>query len=225
MQTLLEDIQFTCWSFFKTPMVCALIVITLALGIGANAAIFSMVHNVLLAPLPFAEGEQLIKLKTNKPNINRFDVTVSVPTAFDYINKNESLSHLVEYHQMPFTLLGYGDAANVEAGVVSWDFFEMLSIRPILGRTFLPGEDEPGAKPLIALSYHYWREKFGSDPEVVGMNLEMNNAVHQVIGVLPPLPAYPLKMIFGLVRRRAQAEAATCLSASARDQFQIYMVN
>ncbi|KGJ95673.1 ABC transporter permease [Thalassotalea sp. ND16A] len=193
MQTLVEDIQFAYRSFLKTPAVCALIVITLALGIGANAAIFSLVHNVLLAPLPFAEGEQLIKLKTNNPEINRFDVPVSVPTALDYIDKNDSLSHLVEYHQMPFTLLGYGDAANVEGGVVSWNFFEMLGIRPILGRTFLPGEDLPGAKPLIVLSHHYWREKFGSNPDVVGTMLEMNDAAIEVIGVLPPLPAYPFK--------------------------------
>lgn len=69
----------------------------------------------------------------------------------------------------------------------------MLKIGPLLGRTFLPGEDEPGAKPLIVISNHYWREQFGSNPDVIGMNLEMNNAVHQVIGVLPPLPAYPFK--------------------------------
>ncbi len=193
MQTLIEDIQFACRNFLKTPAICALIVITLALGIGANAAIYSMVHNVLLAPLPFADGEQLIKLKTNNPKINRFDVPVSVPTALDYIAKNESLDHLVEYHQMPFTLHGYGDAANVEGGVVSWDFFEMLGVRPILGRTFLPGEDLPGAKPLIVLSHHYWREKFGSDPNVVGTVLQMNDAAIQVIGVLPPLPAYPFE--------------------------------
>jgi len=193
MQTLIEDIQFACRNFLKTPAICTLIVITLALGIGANAAIYSMVQNVLLAPLPFADGKQLIKLKTNNPKINRFDVPVSVPTALDYINKNESLEHLVEYHQMAFTLFGYGDAANVEGGVVSWNFFEMLGIRPILGRTFLPGEDEPGATPLIVLSHHYWREKFGSDPNVVGTMLEMDNAAIQVIGVLPPLPAYPFK--------------------------------
>ena len=191
MQTLIEDIQFAIRSFIKTPAVSSLIVVTLALGIGANAAIFSMVHNVLFAPLPFGDGEQLVKLETNNPSINRFDVPVSVPTALDYIAKNETFDHLVEYHQMPFTLLGHGEPANVEAGVVSWDFFEMLSVRPLLGRTFLPGEDEPGAKPLIVLSHQFWREKFGGDPNVVGRNLQMNNAVHQVIGVLPPLPAYP----------------------------------
>jgi len=94
---------------------------------------------------------------------------------------------------MSFTLLGHGDASNVEAGVVSWNFFEMLGIKPLFGRTFLPGEDEQGAKPLIVLSHQYWREKFNGNPDVVGMSLEMNNAVHQVIGILPALPAYPFK--------------------------------
>ena len=88
MQLLIEDIQFTFRSFLKSPAVCMLIITTLALGIGANAAIFSMVHNVLIAPLPFGEGEKLLKLKTNNPNVNRFDIPVSVPTAYDYIKEN-----------------------------------------------------------------------------------------------------------------------------------------
>jgi len=193
MQTLMEDIQFAFRSFLKTPAVCGLIVVTLALGIGANAAIFSMVYNVLMAPLPFDEGERLIKINTNNPKINREDVQVSVATMFDYRDKNEQLSHLVEYHQMNFTLLGHGDPKSLNAGTVSWDYFEMFKIKPILGRTFLPGEDEMGANPLIVLSHHYWREMFGSDPDVIGMSLQMNNKAHQVIGVLPPMAAYPVK--------------------------------
>ena len=193
MQTLIEDIQFSFRSFFKTPAVCALIVVTLALGIGANAAIFSMVYNVLMAPLPYSEGERLIKINTNNSKINRDDVQVSVATMLDYREKNEHLSHLVEYHQMSFNLLGHGDPKSLKSGVVSWDYFEMLNIRPILGRTFLPGEDQQGAKPLIVLSHHYWREMFGSDPDVIGLNLQMNNKAHQVIGVLPALAPYPVK--------------------------------
>ncbi|MFT5756855.1 MAG: putative ABC transport system permease protein [Alteromonadaceae bacterium] len=193
MQTLIEDIQFAYRSFLKTPAVCALIVITLALGIGANAAIFSMVYNVLMAPLPFSEGERLVKINTNNPKINRNDVQVSVATMLDYRDKNKHLSHLVEYHQMSFTLLGYGDPKSLKAGTISWDYFEMLKIKPILGRTFLPGEDEQGARPLIVMSHHYWREMFGSDPDIIGTSLQMNNKSHQVIGVLPPMAAYPVK--------------------------------
>ena len=193
MQTLMEDIQFACRSFLKTPAVCALIVVTLALGIGANAAIFSMVYNVLIAPLPFSEGERLVKINTNKPKINRNDVQVSVATMFDYRDKNQHLSHLVEYHQMSYILLGHGAPTSLKAGVISWDYFEMLKVKPILGRTFLPKEDELGAKPLLVMSHRYWREMFGSDPDVIGMSLQMGNKLHQVIGVLPPMAAYPAK--------------------------------
>ncbi len=193
MQTLIEDLQFAFRSFLKTPAICALIVLTLALGIGANTAIFSMVYNVLMAPLPFSEGERLVKINTNNPKINRNDIQVSVPTMVDYREKNKHLSHLVEYHQMSFTLLGHGDPISLKTGTISWDYFEMLKVKPILGRTFLPGEDEPGAKPLIVLSYHFWREMFGSDPDVIGTSLQMNNKAHQVIGVLPPMAAYPVK--------------------------------
>ncbi len=193
MQTIIEDIQFAFRSFLKTPAVCSLIVVTLALGIGANAAIFSMVYNVLMAPLPFAEGDRLVKVNTNNHKIDRNDVQVSVATMFDYRDKNKHLSHLVEYHQMSFNLQGHGDPKSLKAGTVSWDYFEMLKVKPILGRTFLPGEDEQGARPLIVLSHHYWREMFGSDVNVIGMNLQMNNKAHQVIGVLPPMAAYPVK--------------------------------
>ena len=171
MQTLIEDLQFTFRSLLKTPAICALIVITLALGIGANAAIFSMVYNVLMAPLPFDEGERLIKINTNNPKINRNDVQVSVATMFDYREKNKHLSHLVDYHQMSFTLLGHGAPMNLTTGTVSGDFFEMLIVKPILGRTFLPEEDELGARPLIVMSHHYWREMFGSDPDIIGTSL------------------------------------------------------
>ena len=139
MNTIIEDLQFAFRSFARLPAVCGLIVVTLALGIGANAAIFSMVYNVLLGPLPFAEGEQIVKIKTNNPSIDRYDIPVSVATLQDYQQQNQAFSHVVEYHQMNFTLLGHGDPSYVETGVVSWNYFEMLGVRPILWRTFVDG--------------------------------------------------------------------------------------
>jgi predicted permease len=192
MSTFLEDIQFALRNFLRIPGVSLLIIATLALGIGANAAIFSMVYNVLLGPLPFEGGDRIVKIQTNNPSIERYDVPVSVGTLFDYRQQNETFSHVVEYHQMSFTLLGHGDPSYVETGVVSWNYFEMLGIKPILGRTFIVGEDAQGAEPLIVLSNRYWHEKFGGNANVIGMNLQMNNKVHQVIGVLPPMPAYPV---------------------------------
>lgn len=192
MQTLMEDFQFALRNFRKNLGVTLLIVATLGLGIGATSAIFSMVYHVLLGPLPFSDGEQLVKIHTNRPNIDQYDVATSVQTLFDYEAQSESFSDIVEYHQMSFTLLGQGDPAFVQTGVVSWDYFNVLGIQPVLGRSFLAGEDEPGAEPLIMLSNRFWYEKFGGDPNVVGMSLEMNNYAHTVIGVLPPMPAYPM---------------------------------
>jgi len=192
MQSFWEDVQFALRSFRKNIAVTILIVATLGMGIGANTAIFSMVYNVLLGPLPFDDGEQLVKIETNFPNINQYDVPASVQTMFDYEAQSETLDEVFEYHQMSFTLLGMGDPSFVQTGVVSWDYFNILGIEPILGRTFQPGEDEPGAAPLIILSYRYWQEKFAGSADVIGMTLEMNNRAHEVIGVLPPMPPYPM---------------------------------
>ena len=191
MQTLWTDLIYAFNNFRKNPGITLLIVATLGLGIGANSAIFSMVYNVLLGPLPFADGDRLVKVQTNRPNLGQYDVPTSVQTLFDYEAQSEALEEVFEYHQMSFTLLGHGDPSFVQTGVVSWDYFKILGIEPVLGRTFLPGEDEPGAEPLILLSHRYWLEKFSGSEDVIGMSLEMNNRAHIVIGVLPPMPPYP----------------------------------
>ncbi|MGB4248632.1 MAG: ABC transporter permease, partial [Pseudohongiellaceae bacterium] len=146
MQDLLEDIRFALRNFRKSTGVALLIVVTLGLGIGANSAIFSMVYHVLLGPLPFQDGERLVKIHTNRPGIGQYDVAASVQTMFDYERQSQSLSDVIEYHQMSFTLLGHGDPSFVQTGVVSWDYFNVLGVQPVLGRSFMPGEDEPGAE-------------------------------------------------------------------------------
>jgi putative ABC transport system permease protein len=98
---------------------------------------------------------------------------------------------MVEYHSMPFTLLGDGVPERVDTGVVSASFFDVLRVRPLLGRTFLPGEDAVGAGPVLVLGYEYWQRRYRGDPAVVGRLLEMNDRSHRVVGVLPPLPRFP----------------------------------
>ncbi len=191
MNSFFEDSFFAWRNAIKSPAIALLIVVTFGLGIGANSAIFSVVYHVLLAPLPFADGDRLVRLQQNQPVAERQDFNSSVQSFFDYRRLSESMSDLVEYHSMQFTLLGHGLPQRVQTGVVSWNYFDMFGIRPILGRSFLEGEDIPGAEPLILLSYRYWQENFDADPNVVGSGLEMNNAVHKIIGVLPPMPAYP----------------------------------
>ncbi|MGV3590914.1 MAG: ABC transporter permease [Gammaproteobacteria bacterium] len=191
MHSLLDDLHFAVRNLLKKPGTTALILVTLALGIGANSAMFSMVYHILLAPLPYADGEQFVRIEQHERNGGRADYPLSVQTLYDYRNQNTAFSDIFEYHAMQFTLLGHGDPIRVQTGVVNWNFFDVLGVQPVIGRSFLPGEDEIGAEPLILLSHEFWVRQFASDPDVVGANLEMNNAIHRVIGVLPPIPAYP----------------------------------
>ena len=169
----------------------AIAVLTLALGIGANTAIFSAVDGVLLRPLPYSKGQQLVFIREQARKANVDDIQWSVPEIKDYRGQNNVLSALVEYHSMSFTLFGHGDPDRVKTGVVSWNYFDVLGVRPLLGRTFRPEDDLIGAAPVLLLSNEYWRAKFGADPKVVGQTFEMNDRVHTVIGVLPPIPQYP----------------------------------
>lgn len=171
----------------------AVAIVTLALGIGANSAIFSVVHSVLLEPLPYKDGQQLIFIKAEASKVGTDDIQWSAPEIMDYRAQTKTLASLVEYHHMAFTLYGHGDPDRVTTGVVSWNYFETLGVAPILGRTFQSKDDQIGAPAVILLSNEYWRNKFGADPKVVGKTFEMNDRVHTVIGVLPPIPQYPVK--------------------------------
>ena len=164
-------------------------ILTLALGIGANTAIFSVVHAVLLKPLPYPDGQQLIFVRQQELGVE--DLGFSVVEIEDYRKQNRSLSGLVEYHGMAFTLFGHGDPDRVRTGVVSANYFDLFGIKPLLGRTFLPDDDKLGAPAVLVLSYEYWRNNFGADPDIVGKTFEMNDKVHTVVGVLPPVPQYP----------------------------------
>ncbi|NQZ09512.1 MAG: ABC transporter permease [Algicola sp.] len=191
MNSLIEDIIFAWRSATKKKAISLLIIITFAMGIGANSAIFSVVYNVLLAPLPYADGDRLVRLQQHQPKAEREDMGSSVQSFFDYQEQSSALSDVMEYHSMQFTLYGYGDPVRVQTGVVSWNYFSILGIQPILGRVFAEGEDDIGAEPLIILSNGFWLEQLNGDQDVIGLSLEMNNKVHKVIGVLPPIPAFP----------------------------------
>ena len=104
---------------------------------------------------------------------------------------SRSFDDLVEFHSMDFTLLGGGEARRVRTGVVSANFFDMLQVRPVLGRTFRASDETPTADAVLILSYDYWRKSPGGDPAIVGRVFEMNDRAHTVIGVLPPIPQYP----------------------------------
>ena len=190
-QILTSDCAYAFRMMRKNLGFTLVAILTLALGIGANTAIFSVVHAVLLKPLPYPDGQQLIFVRQQEPKLGVEDLGFSVAEIEDYRKQNRSLSGLVEYHGMAFTLFGHGDPDRVRTGVVSANYFDLFGIKPLLGRTFLPDDDKLGAPAVLVLSYEYWKNNFGADPDIVGKTFEMNDKVHTVVGVLPPVPQYP----------------------------------
>ncbi len=188
---LRQDIRFALRTLRKNPGFTVAAVLTLALGIGANTAIFSLVHGILLRPLPYLDDGNLVVLRQKAPKAGIDNLAFSVQEVYDYRDQNQSLGSLVEYHNMTFTLLGRGEPERVTTGVVSAEFFDLLGVKPLHGRTFRGSDDEPGAEAVLVLSYPYWQRAFGGDPEIVGQVFEMNNRPHTVVGVLPSIPQYP----------------------------------
>ena len=177
---------------FKHPGYALLAVLTLGLGIGANTAIFSVINGVLLKPLPYEHGDRLVIVQQSRPLSGQPQVGVAIAEYFDYRERGKDVfDGLVEYHQMNFDLINRGEPDRVNTGVVSHNFFDLLGIKPILGRTFVASDDVRDAEAVLILSHTYWRTKFGGDPNIVGQVFEMNDRPHRVIGVLPNVPHYP----------------------------------
>ncbi len=188
---LLQDVRYGARSLVKRPGYAALAVATLGLGIGANTAIFSVINGVLLKPLPYEHGDRLAIVRQSAPLSGQAQMGVAIAEYYDYREQAKVFDGLVEYHQMNFDLLNRGEPDRVDAGVVSHNFFDLLGIKPILGRSFVKADDEHGAEAVLILSHRYWRQKFGADPSIVGRMFEMNDRPHRVIGVLPNVPHYP----------------------------------
>lgn len=193
MSNLWQDIRYGSRILIRNPGYTIVAVLTLGLGIGINTAIFSLMYAILIHPLPYGEGNNLVVFHQKAPLAGVENMPFSVKELLDYRDQNSTLDEVVEYHSMPFILLGGTEPERVQTAVVSANFFNVFGVNPILGRTFLPGEDQPGAAPVLVLSYKYWQRNHGGDPKAVGRTFEMNDKVHTVVGVLPPLPDYPDK--------------------------------
>lgn len=164
---------------------------TLALGIGATTATFGVLRGVLLRPLPYAHGERVLRVHQPAERQGGQDATFSVQEIADLRAQTPSLDAVAEYHSMSFIMVGRGEPYRVQTGVVSAEYFDVLGVRAMLGRTFRPGEDRDGAPPVLLLSYEFWRDQMGSDATVIGRTVEMTDRVHTIVGVLPRLPDYP----------------------------------
>ena len=193
MKTLLNDVRFALRQMAKRPGFTLVVVLTMALGIGANAAIFSVLDAVLLRPLPYPEPQKLIKVWSRftgigMPNDQNW---VSAPEFRDYQQLNQSFSDLAAIGVDAFNLGVKGSPMRVIGAAVSPNLFGMLGAQPMLGRTFLPEEAQPGREKEIVLSYGLWRRIFAGNPAVVGTTIDIDGVPMTVIGVMPAGFAYP----------------------------------
>ncbi len=191
MSTVLNDLRYAIRQLAKSPGFAAIAIITLALGIGANTAIFSVVNAVLLNPLPYPQPDRIVALFRNTPNFRTG--SISYPDFDDWRRENQSFSSAAAYREMGgVTLSGSGEPEVVIGQMVSAGFFEILGIRPVLGRTFATDEDRLGASPTVMIGEGLWKRKFASDPSVVGKTIILDGQGRTVIGIIPA--SFRLKM-------------------------------
>jgi predicted permease len=194
MENLFQDLRFAFRQLLKNPAFTAIAVLTLALGIGANTAIFSVVNGVLLRPLPFKDPDRLVRVwhtppQKSFPGMSLF--SVSAANYFDWQHETHVFEQMAIYNFRGFTLTGVAQPLQVDATAVSFGFFETLGVRPQLGRVFSPEEDQPGHTNVVILSHRFWQEHFASNPDVVGHNITMDGQNYLVAGVMPDSFRFP----------------------------------
>jgi putative ABC transport system permease protein len=186
MRTLFADLRYTFRVMSRTPSFAVAVVIVLALGIGANTAIFSLVNTVLLRPLPFEEPERLVRIFTRTPGGRLFEL--SPGKFYDWQQDAQSFEGMAMYQCCGFrelALTGTGTARTVRATAASAGFFEVIRARPALGRVFRPEEDAPGGEHVVVLSDQFWRTEFGGHPDVIGRTVKLNDEAYTIVGVMP----------------------------------------
>jgi predicted permease len=183
LEDLARDLLFACRTLRKAPGFTAAAVVTLALGIGVNTAIFSVVNGVLLNPLPYSGPDQLVALYSRTADQRRDNS--SYPNFLDWVRGNHSFSDLAAFREDGLNLIGLGQPERVPAEMVSASFFRLLGVQPILGRTFLATDDLLGAAPVVLISENFWNRKFDSSPTAIGQALTLSGTSYIIIGVIP----------------------------------------
>ncbi|MGH9936571.1 MAG: ABC transporter permease [Blastocatellia bacterium] len=185
-EEMFQDLRYGARMLLKNPGFTLVAVLTLALGIGANTAIFSVVNATLLRPLPYSEPERLVRVWETNPRANRWGDWVSYPDFRDWREQNTVFEEIGACRVFVFNLTGSDFAETLPGAYVSASLFNVLGVKPIVGRTFLAEEDRPGANRVAVISYGLWRRRFGADPGLIGKTIEVNGESHVVVGVMPP---------------------------------------
>src|SRR5690348_5175384 len=189
--TFLRDMKFALRSLARTKGLTCTVVLTLALGIGGNAAIFSLVRGVLLRPLVNRDEDRLVYIRQSAPGLGIENTTFSVPEIEDLKSRVKSISEFGDFSTIGFTMLGLGDPREVRAGVVGGSYFHVMGLHPILGRLLGPNDDGPNAAPAAVLTYRFWSTALKSDRTVIGKTVRLGTRSATVVGVLEPCVPYP----------------------------------
>src|SRR6188474_1386220 len=185
-----SDIQYALRSIAKKPLFYSVTILTLALGIGANAAIFTVVNGVLLQPLPYPHPERLMMVWTYNPR-QGFDKDVGTyPNFEDWRRGSTSFERMSAYTGASMTLTGSGDPAQIRGGRVTPDFFDTLGVAPARGRAFAAANGQAGGERVVILAHGLWTRRFGADPSIIGRTIMLAGVSHEVLGVMPQSFAY-----------------------------------
>jgi putative ABC transport system permease protein len=190
MESLLHNLRYGLRLLRRSPGFTAIALVTLALGIGATTAMFSVVDAVLFRPLPYAAPQQLVLIKERIPRVGPDPFLLPAPDVLTFARENRSFTGVAGFEQESFDFTGEGTPERVAAARVNWNLFSVLGVRPLLGRGFTQEEDQPG-RYVAVLSYRLWRQKFGGARDVLGRSIELSRRPYTIIGVMPPNFAFP----------------------------------
>jgi putative ABC transport system permease protein len=180
---IIQDMKYALRWFRKNPGFAALAIVTLALGIGVNTAMFSVVNAVILQPLPFSEADRIVWMAETGPEIK--DRWISYPNFRDWRTRNQSFEAMSTFRGWSMNLTGTGEPENLDARMVGADYFKVMRTTPLLGRDFTEQDDQPGAAAVTILSYPFWQKRFAGDPNIVGKDIVLDDNPYTVIGVMP----------------------------------------
>jgi putative ABC transport system permease protein len=194
MDAIAADLKYAARALRHSPAFTAVVVITLALGIGANTAIFSVVRAVLLKPLPHREGDRLLYLRQSMDGPGGANINFSVPEVREFRAATPSLGGIAEYSPWFGTLRGKDDAIRIDVGLVTGNFFEVMGLSPILGRLTRPSDDGSGVPAVMVLTHDFWMKHYGGDSAIIGKQVQLDGNSLTVIGVVEPAPWFPDRM-------------------------------
>ena len=192
MATLWQDVRYGVRMLLKNPGITVIVIIALALGIGANTAIFSVVNTVLLRPLPYEESDRLVFLNEKSPVLD--EMSISYPNFTDWRNQTQTFEKMGVYNRASYNLTGAGEAERIVTGQVSADLFSVLRVNALHGRVFTNDEDKPGGTPVVVLSYGLWQRRFGGQTSILNQPITLNTKQYVVIGVMPETFLYPSRV-------------------------------